>query len=187
MNIPAETPAHASPIRALLWNTLGRVLFRATFHNHYALRRAILRAFGAHLSPSARVRATARIRAPWNLTIGRETSIGDGAIVFNDAPVTLGDFVTISQYAMLWASTEGIPNSSAAPAHNHSIIINTDAWIATDAFVGPGTRVGEGAILASRAVALAPTSQSTLQPWTIHGGDPAKPLKPRDKPVHPTP
>ena len=57
------------------------------------------------------------------------------------------------------------------------ITIDDHAWIAADAFVGPGIAVGEGAILGARGCAF-----KDLEPWTIYGGNPAKPIAPRQKP-----
>jgi putative colanic acid biosynthesis acetyltransferase WcaF len=162
-----------------LWSLIGAPLFRATFHNWYGLRRAILRAWGATLAPSARVRPSARISSPWNLTMGEESSIGDGAIVDAHARVAIGRFVTISQHARLCAAILG-PGADAYAKHAGPapITIADDAWISTDAFVAPGVVVGEGAILGSKAVAY-----RDLEPWTIYGGEPAKPLRVRERVV----
>lgn len=168
------------PLPRALWPLLGQPLLRLTFHNHYALRRALLRAFGATLAPTARIRPTAQIRCPWNLTVDRETSIGDHARIENVAPVRLGAFVTISQDALLWANLEGCPMpprpalDSSPVSASAAITIADDAWIAADAFVGPGVRVGAGALLGARA-----TTFTDLDPWTIYGGHPARALKPR--------
>ena len=54
------------------------------------------------------------------------------------------------------------------------IVIEDDAWIAADAFVGPNIRVGQGAILGARGAAF-----KDLDPWTIYGGNPAKPIRKR--------
>jgi putative colanic acid biosynthesis acetyltransferase WcaF len=162
-----------------LWSLIGAPLVRATFHNWYGLRRAILRAWGARLAPTARIRPSARISSPWNLAIGEESSLGDGAILDAHAPITIGRFVTISQHARLCAAILG-PGGEAYAKHPGPapITIGDDAWISTDAFVAPGVVVGEGAILGSKAVAY-----RDLEPWTIYGGEPAKALRPRERVV----
>lgn len=161
-----------------LWRPVGARLFRATFHNWYPLRRAILRAWGASLDQTSRVRPTARISSPWNLTMGRESSLGDRCVLDAHAPITLGDFVTVSQHAHLCAAVLGPGADAYAKARGPAPIdIGHDAWISTDAFVGPGVRIGDGAILGSKSVAF-----HDLEPWTIYGGEPARPLKPRPLP-----
>lgn len=161
-----------------LWRPVGARLFRATFHNWYGLRRAILRAWGASLAPSARVRPTARISSPWNLAMGRESSLGDRCVLDAHARITLGDFVTVSQHAHLCAAMLGPGAEAYAKSPGPApITLGDDAWISTDAFVGPGVSVGPGAILGSKAVAF-----HDLEAWTIYGGEPARPLKKRDLP-----
>jgi putative colanic acid biosynthesis acetyltransferase WcaF len=158
-----------------LWNPVGATLLSLTFHNWYRLRLLILRAWGAKLTDSTRIRASATISCPWNLTMGEESSIGNEAIIDAQAPITIGRFVTISQHATLFAAALGpgaeayTKNSGPAP-----ITIADDAWISTDAFVGPGVNVGEGALLGSKASAF-----TDLEPWMIYGGEPARPLKAR--------
>ena len=166
----------------VLWRPVGSRLLRATFHNWYGARRAILRAWGATLSDSARIRPSARIACPWNLTIGRETSIGDHAVIDAHAAITLGDFVTVSQHAHLYAALLGPGAEAYAQARGPApIVVEHDAWISANTFVGPGITIGAGAILGSKSVAL-----HDLAPWTIYGGEPARPLKPRE-PRHPPP
>lgn len=158
-------------LRRWYWNWIGGPLFRASFHNWYGVRRTLLRLAGANVSASFRVRPSVRILSPWNLIAGSETAVGDRALLDCSHGVTLGDFVTISQYAALWSSDA--PGAAAGP-----IRVGNDGWVSTDAFVYPGVEVGEGAILGARSVAA-----TSLEPWTIYGGEPAKPLKKREKPV----
>ena len=158
-----------------LWNPIGTTLLRLTFHNWYGLRLAILRAWGATLADTTRIRASATITRPWNLTMGEESSVGNKAVIDAEAPITIGRFVTISQHATLFAAALG-PGASAYAKHPGPapITIADDAWISTDAFVGPGVNVGEGALLGSKSAAF-----TDLDPWMIYGGEPARPLKAR--------
>jgi putative colanic acid biosynthesis acetyltransferase WcaF len=88
-------------------------------------------------------------------------------------PVSIGARVTISQGAHLCAGSHDLTRRSM-PLLRPPITIADDAWICADAFVGPDVTVGEGAILGARGVALRP-----LDPWTIHAGNPAVPVRPR--------
>jgi putative colanic acid biosynthesis acetyltransferase WcaF len=90
--------------------------------------------------------------------------------------VTIGDRVSISQHAHLCAGTHDY-DDARMPLLRPPITIGDDAWIAADAFVGPNVTVGEGAILGARGCAF-----SDLEPWTIYGGNPAKKIKPRERP-----
>ncbi|ENO87039.1 streptogramin A acetyl transferase [Thauera linaloolentis 47Lol = DSM 12138] len=53
-------------------------------------------------------------------------------------------------------------------------IIGNDVWIGYEALIMPGIKIGNGTIVSSRSVVT-----SDVPPYTIVGGNPAKPLKQR--------
>lgn len=164
-----------TPWKQLLWRSLGRPLFHATFHDWYALRRAILRAFGASIADSAIVRPSVSIDAPWALSLAPHATLGDHAVVSGSAPVSLGIAATVSQYAHLCTASRD-PRTLAPTSR--PIRIADHAWVAAEAFVAPGVTLHDGAILGARS-----TATHDLEPWTIHAGHPARPLKPRPRPL----
>ena len=177
---PADAAArHVSPyslkekILRVLWSGVEATAYRWTWPTWYRYRAWLLSRFGARIHPTARLRRTCRFTCPWNLTVGANTATGDHVIFYCLGPVTLGDRVTISQYAHLCAGSHD-HTDPAMPLLRPPITIEDDAWIATDAFVGPGVTVGQAAILGARGCAF-----KNLEPHTIHGGNPARPLKPR--------
>ena len=165
--------ATTEKIKRLLWGCVQATLFRASFHNWYGFRRALLRAFGASLAPTANVRRTVLIECPWNLSVGAESSIGDRAILYCLGPVQIGSRTTVSQGAHLCAGTHDHRRASM-PLVRATISIGDDVWIAADAFVGPGVTVGTGAILGARGVAM-----RDLAPWRIYAGNPAVSVRER--------
>ncbi len=157
----------------ILWATVQGTLFRYSFHNWYGWRRFLLTRFGAKLDPVVRIRRTVTIECPWNLTMGNESSAGDGVKLYCLGPVTIGSRVSISQYAHVCAGSHDHTRPDL-PLTRPPITIENDAWIAADAYVGPGITVGAGAILGARGCAF-----KDLEPWTIYGGNPAKPIAER--------
>lgn len=155
------------------WAVVQALLFRPSFHNCYAWRRLLLRAFGADLARVVRIRRTVVIECPWNLKVGNDSAVGDRAILYCLGPVVLGDRVTISQGAHLCAGTHDFRQPSM-PLIRAGITVQDDVWICADAFVGPGVTVGHGAILGACGVAI-----RSLAPWTIFRGNPAVPIGPR--------
>lgn len=139
----------------------------------HAWRRLLLRLFGAKLAPSARVYGSARIWYPPHLEMGRYAVMGWDTNCYCMAKITIGDHAVVSQRAHLCAGTHDVDDPHfqlvAKP-----ITIEAHAWVAADAFVGPGVTVREGAVLGARGVAF-----KDLEPWTIYGGNPAKPLRRR--------
>ena len=53
-------------------------------------------------------------------------------------------------------------------------VIGSDVWIGYDVLIMPGIQIGDGAIISSRSVVV-----SDVPPYTIVGGNPAKPIKQR--------
>ena len=162
-------------ILRVIWNYVGQVIFRLTFHNWYTVRRALLRLFGCTVGENARIRPSVRIEQPWNLTVGKNVVIGDRANVYCLGKIVIGDNVSISQQAHLCAGSHDFTKRNF-PLLRPPITIEDHAWIAADAYVAPNVTVHEGAILGARGAAF-----KDLEPWTIYGGNPAKALGERPK------
>lgn len=160
-------------IARALWMITTRLLFRPSFHNWYGFRNRMLRLFGAKIGKNVRIRPTAKIEIPWNVSIGDNSVIGDDAIIYSLGRVTIGQRVVVSQYAHLCAGTHDARLRSF-PLLKPPITIGDDAWIAADAFVGPGVTVGSGAILGARSSAF-----HDLPEYQICVGNPARAIKPR--------
>jgi putative colanic acid biosynthesis acetyltransferase WcaF len=157
----------------LMWMLTWRLLASWTPVQFLGWRRMLLRLFGASVGRGAVVHPSARIWYPANLELADFACIGPRVEVYCMAKVSLGHHAITSQGAHLCAGTHDIEDPDfqliARP-----IAIGARAWIAAEAFVGPGVRIGEGAVLGARAVTF-----RDLAPWTVHAGNPAKPIKPR--------
>lgn len=191
MTLPAEqsdrpatrgfvaSPRSVSPwtrrekIGRLLWMFVRATLFRWSFHNWYAWRRLVLRAFGARIGRCVRIRPTVSIEIPWNLAIGDDTSIGDQAILYSLGNITIGRRVSISQYAHLCAGTHDY-TTDAMTLLRPPINVEDEVWIAADAFIGPGVTIGARSVVAARSTVV-----KDVPPDQIVGGNPAKFIKPR--------
>ncbi|GGF14013.1 hypothetical protein GCM10011321_02440 [Youhaiella tibetensis] len=53
-------------------------------------------------------------------------------------------------------------------------VIGNDVWIGTEAIVMPGIKIGHGAVIGTRALVT-----RDVEPYTIVGGNPAKPIRKR--------
>lgn len=164
-------------IRRLVWSIVQSTLFGCSFHTWSGWRAMLLRMFGARIGRNVTIRRTARIYYPWLFAMGDLSSLGDRAEVYNLGQITLGQRVTISQEAYLCAGSHDYTQRSM-PLVTAPITIGDDAWVCARAFVGPGMTLGEGAIAAAAAVVT-----RDVPPWTIVGGNPAKVIKTRERPV----
>lgn len=160
-------------VARVLWGTVQMFLFRTSFHNWYSWRRFLLTLFGAKLDRVVRIRRTVRVECPWNLSVGHDSTIGDGAILYCLGPVRIGSRTTISQGVHVCAGSHDYTMRSM-PLLRPPIEIGDDVWVCADAFVGPDVRIGDGAIVGARSVVMKP-----LEPWTIYSGNPARSIRKR--------
>lgn len=152
----------------------GKYLVRLSPRPFFGWRRFVLRLFGAEIGEGVHVYASTEVYMPWNLRAGAWSAIGEGVLVYNLGPVTIGERATISHRAHLCAGTHDYRRPDL-PLLKPPIVIGPQAWICADAFVGPGVTVGEGAIVGAAAVAT-----RDVEPWTIVAGNPAVPVKRRE-------
>lgn len=71
-------------------------------------------------------------------------------------------------------SAEDIQGFLATLNNKGDTVVGNDVWLGMDAVVMPGVTIGDGAIVAARSVVA-----EDVAPYTIVGGNPARPLKRR--------
>lgn len=156
-----------------LWGIARALLFRPTPRPLHAWRRLVLRAFGAKLGRGVRVYASARIWAPWNLTMGDHSVLGDDVDCYNVARIDIGAHSVVSQYAFLCTATHD-PDQAHFPLVTKPIRIGARAWVAADSFLAPGVTVGDAAVVGARASVF-----KDVPAGAIVGGNPAKLIRMR--------
>jgi putative colanic acid biosynthesis acetyltransferase WcaF len=174
---PYTRPAFSFSNRAvrLLWNITWLLLYRPSPRPLHAWRAMLLRLFGATLGPDCHFYPASRVWAPWNLHCADHVAAGDGVEIYNPSPMTLGSHVILSQDCYLCGATHDY-NDPAFPLLAYAMTIEPYAWICARASVAPGVRVGEGAVLGLSSVAT-----RDLEPWTVYSGNPAQPLRKRQR------
>jgi putative colanic acid biosynthesis acetyltransferase WcaF len=161
------SPRLGNRLARVAWGGAWLLLFRPSPTPLHGWRRFLLRCFGARIGPRAHPYPSARVWAPWNLTMEEGSCLGLQVEVYNVVPVHLGRWSIVSQRAYLCTASHDIRNPgfrlTGAP-----IRIGEHAWIAASAFVGPGVTVGNGAIAGACAVVT-----RDVPPRGIVAGNPA--------------
>jgi putative colanic acid biosynthesis acetyltransferase WcaF len=157
----------------LAWGIVCAVFYRPSPRPLHGWRCFLLRLFGAKLAAGVHPYPSARIWAPWNLICDEAASIGEDAIIYNPKPLHIGSHAIVSQYAFICGATHDYEDP-AFPTIAYEMRLGAYSWICARACVQPGVNVGAGAVLA-----LASVATRNLEPWTVYGGMPAKPLKKR--------
>jgi len=169
----------ASKTRRALWQAAWLLLASWTPPFMHGWRRALLRLFGATVSPTCAVYSSAVIWDPRNLELGDYACLGPRVNCYTMARIVLRDHAIASQGAHLCAGTHDIDDADF-PLRARPIVLGEKSWVAAEAFVGPGVTVGEGAVLGARGAAFA-----DLAPWTVYTGNPARILRQRVRPGAP--
>lgn len=131
----------------------------------------MLRLFGAIIKDGAHPYPSARIWAPWNLTMEEGSCLGDYVECYSVDRVILESHATVSQYSFLCTASHDY-RVDGMPLLTAPITIGRHAWVAADAFIGPGVTVGERAVVGARASVF-----RDVDPWTVVGGNPARVIR----------
>lgn len=161
-------------ISRLIWNFTRLILFRPFASRLFIKWRVlILKCFGAKIDWSTNIYASVKIWAPWNLEIGKNSSLGPKVDCYNQGKITIGSNTIVSQKTYLCASTHDYTQKDF-PLILKPITIGDGVWIAADAFIAPGINIENHAVVAARAAVIKDVEKNT-----IVGGNPAKLIKTR--------
>ena len=158
-----------------LWNICWLLLYRPSPRPLHSWRALLLRLFGARMGRKCHFYPGSKIWAPWNLTCADQVAVGDGAEIYNPAPLRLGSHAIVSQGAYVCGATHDF-DDPAFPLLAFSMDIGAYAWICARALVSPGVNIGDGAVLGLGSVAT-----RDLEPWGVYAGVPAVKVKERKR------
>ena len=108
------------------------------------------------------------------LIIGKYCALAEGVrFIMNGANHKLSGFSTypFSIFGNGWEQV--MPKPEELPYKGDTVVGN-DVWIGYRALILPGVRIGDGAIVAAGAVVT-----RDVPPYTVVGGNPASPIRPR--------
>lgn len=148
----------------ILWRMVNATLFRITPTNK--LRIAWLKLFGADLRWNHVIYPSAKIFAPWNLSITMGSVIGPRVEIYNKAPVSLGTGVVISQDAFVCTASHDV-SSPTMDLVTQPIVVEDNVWICARAVVLPGVTLHTASVIGAGAVVA-----KDVEAWSIVGGNP---------------
>jgi putative colanic acid biosynthesis acetyltransferase WcaF len=154
------------------WYIVNLMFFKSFFSN-YAVKRVLLRMFGAKVGKGVVIKPHVSIKYPWHLVIGNYVWIGEEVWIDNLAKVTLKDHSCVSQGAMLLCGNHNYKKSSFDLLVG-DITLEEGAWAGAKTVVCPGVKLGSNSLLTVGSIAT-----SSLEADWIYQGNPAKKIKPR--------
>jgi virginiamycin A acetyltransferase len=107
------------------------------------------------------------------LIIGKFCMIASGATFIMNGGNHLTEATSAYPFAIFGGAWQDAMQGRSYPTKGNTVIGN-DVWIGQGATIMPGVHIGDGAIIATKAVVT-----KNVAPYTIVGGNPAKPIKKR--------
>ena len=157
----------ASAVKESLWLLVSLLVFRLCPFSFSALKRTLLRIFGARVGKNVVIKPNVQITFPWKLTLGDHVWLGEGAWLLNLAPVSIESHVCISQRAFLCTGSHDYKSPSFELIVK-PIVVERGAWVGAGAWVGPGVRIHSHAVLTANSVA-----SRDLEAFGVYQGNPS--------------
>jgi len=157
----------ASFVKRALWYMVNAVFFDSYLLTNHAVKSALLVLFGGSVGKGVVIKPKVKIKYPWNLTVGDNVWIGEGAWIDNLVKVAIGDDVCVSQGACVMTGSHDYKK----PAFDlivKPVIIGDGAWIGAKAIVCPGVTVGSHGVVTAGSVLT-----TDALPYTVYQGNPA--------------
>jgi acetyltransferase-like isoleucine patch superfamily enzyme len=137
------------------------------FPSHH-VRRFFYRLAGMTIREGSTVHVGARFYKPGNIIIGKDTIIGEGAVLDGRDKLVIGDHVDIASEVMIYNSQHDI-HSDDFHAISGRVVIDDYVFIGPRAIILPGVTLGKGSVVGAGAVVT-----KSVEPYAIVGGIPAK-------------
>ena len=114
------------------------------------------------------------------ISIGKDTIIGEYAVLDGRAALKIGDHVDVASEVMFYNAEHGVNETDFAAHTLGEIIVGDYVFIGPRAIILPGVTIGEGAVVGAGAVVT-----KDVPPYAIVGGVPAKVIgERRNKQLH---
>jgi putative colanic acid biosynthesis acetyltransferase WcaF len=133
------------PIR-VVWYLLNYCILFTFIPFPSALKRILLRAFGAKVGRGVVIKPRVRIKSPWALTIGEYSWLGEDCWIDNHVSVHIGRNCCISQGAYICTGNHDY-NDVAFRFLGKEVMISDGCWIGAKVNVSPGTRLETMAVV----------------------------------------
>ena len=162
--------------KRLLWLYVNALIFKTSLVPVSAVKRGLLRLFGARIAKGVVIKPCVNIKYPWNLSIGENTWIGEGVWLDSLVLINIGANACISQGAMLLTGSHDYKKQTFNLITG-TITLADGVWIGGCAIVNQGVTAESHAVLTAGSVA-----NKNLDAYSIYQGNPA--VKVRDRVIN---
>lgn len=131
--------------------------------------------FGVRLGRGSVIHMGCFVMKPWRISIGTNTLINSRCTLDGRMGLTIGDNVDIAMDTIILTLGHDVHDANYG-TQGGEVRIDDRACIYTRAMILPGVHIGEGAVVAAGSVVT-----RDVEPYTIVGGSPARPIGERSR------
>jgi putative colanic acid biosynthesis acetyltransferase WcaF len=156
-----------------IWYVVKCVVFLPPWPLPSALKRSVLRCFGAQIGKGVVIKPRVNIHLPWKLSVGDHAWIGEEVFILNLEPVKIGSQCCVSQRVFLCTGNHDY-RQPTMPYRNSPVTVEDGAWIGAQCFVAPGVTIGTEAVITAGSIV---TRDQT--PYMVCAGNPCLSVRKR--------
>ncbi len=157
----------------VVWYVVSLLVFETAIPAPSALKRTVLRGFGAEVGKGVIIKPRVHIKYPWKLKVGDHAWIGERVWIDNLDLVRIGSHCCVSQGAYLLCGNHDY-TSQKFDLITKPITMEDGSWAGAKSILGPGAILESEAVLAAGSVGI-----GKMEARKIHQGNPAFPIRDR--------
>lgn len=164
--------------KTVFWELITMKLRLVGFLPSHFVRRFFYRFWGIKIGSGSTLHMGAVFYYPPNISIGKDTIIGENAVLDGRDKLTIGDHVDIASEVMIYNSQHDTSEENFAgveDAVKKPVTIEDYVFIGPRAIILPGVTVKKGAVVGAGAVVT-----KDVEEFKIVGGVPAKEIGERE-------
>lgn len=156
----------------ILWESIDKVPLGINCDFAIPLRQMIAKKLFKKCGDGFVANENCRFNYGHRIEVGENVSWNAGCYIDAKGGVTMGDFAMLTEYVKIF--THSHSEADHMEREYNPVFINQYAKVYTNATILPGVTLGDGAIVATGAIVT-----KDVEPYTVVGGIPAKPMRRR--------